>query len=493
MRMLRVVGLFVAAVSFASAAVEVVALPGKSPLVTLRVLFRTGAAHDPADKLGLATLAANMITEGGTQKRTYKDLVEAMYPMASSVQGQVDKEMTVFTATTHVDNLEPFYALLKEMILTPGWRADDLARLRSDQVNFLRVSLRGNNDEELGKEVLYEQIYAGTPYGHVNYGKVSHLEKITVDDLKRFYATQYTQANLVLGLGGGYPDGFMDRVRKDFSALPAGSKRADAKFEWPAPSDKLRMTMVEKPTRSVAFSIGHPISVKRGDPDFPALLVAQSFLGQHRNSASRLYQRMRQLRGLNYGDYAYIEYFPRGMFQFEPDPNLGRRHQLFQVWIRPVEPANAHFALRLAMFELDRIARSGLSAEEFEESRSFVSKNVNLLLKTKSAELGYLLDSKYYGIAQFDEYIKSALKKLTVADVNKAIAKHIKPESMHIVVIGEGMEKFKAQLLKGDASPMVYNSPKPEDVMKEDKIVESWKIPVDAANISIVPVNTVFE
>ena len=65
---------------------------------------------------------------------------------------------------------------------------------------------------------------------------------------------------------------------------------------------------------------------------------------------------MREKRGLNYGDYAYIEYFPRGMFLMEPPPNLARHYQIFQVWIRPVEPPTAKFALRLALFELDKLA-----------------------------------------------------------------------------------------------------------------------------------------
>ena len=69
--------------------------------------------------------------------------------------------------------------------------------------------------------------------------------------------------------------------------------------------------MVEKDTRSVAYSMGFPIDVKRGHPDYPALLVAQAYFGQHRTSGGRLYKRMREIRGLNYGDYAYIEYFPQ--------------------------------------------------------------------------------------------------------------------------------------------------------------------------------------
>ena len=59
---------------------------------------------------------------------------------------------------------------------------------------------------------------------------------------------------------------------------------------------------------------------------------------------------MREKRGLNYGDYAYIEYFPLGMYLMEPPPNVARSQQIFQIWIRPVEPPTAKFALRLALY-----------------------------------------------------------------------------------------------------------------------------------------------
>src|SRR5688572_19416311 len=258
-------------------AMDVVALPSKSPLITFRFVFRTGAAYDPAGKFGAAALTANMIAEGGSKNRTYKQIVEAMYPMATSLSSQVDKEMTAFTGTTHIDNLEAFYGLVREMILEPGWRAEDFERLRTNQINYLRTTLRGNNDEELGKEVMYEQVYAGHPYGHVNEGWVSHLQSMTVDDVKKFYAANFTQANLTIGIAGGYPEGFAARVQKDFAKLPAGT--APGKIAPPKKIEGTRFVLIDKPTRSVAYSIGHPIEVRRGHPDFPALLVAQSYLG----------------------------------------------------------------------------------------------------------------------------------------------------------------------------------------------------------------------
>src|ERR1035437_10013658 len=161
-------------------------------------------------------------------------------------------------------------------------------------------------------------------------------------------------------------------MKKDFAALPAtaGPQPAKAAASTADTIERTRVVIVDKDTRSVAFSIGYPIDVTRARPDYAALLLVSSYLGQHRMGGV-LYDRMREMRGLNYGDYAYIEYFPRGMFLIEPQPNLGRHQQIFQVWIRPVEPPTAKFALRLALFELDKLSKNGLTQEAFERTRDF--------------------------------------------------------------------------------------------------------------------------
>ena len=197
---------------------RIVQLPGKSPLVTLRFVFTTGSAADPADKPGAAHLTAELLGNGGTKDLTYTQLVDALYPMAASVEVYSDKEMTTFVGETHADNLDKFYGLMRDMILHPGWRTDDFERVRDDSLNALKVSLRGNNDEELGKEELYHLIYENQQYGHENLGTVSALQKMTIADLQAFYLQRYTQANLIIGIAGGYPPEFVARMKRDFAS-----------------------------------------------------------------------------------------------------------------------------------------------------------------------------------------------------------------------------------------------------------------------------------
>ncbi|PYS83921.1 MAG: hypothetical protein DMF70_06000 [Acidobacteria bacterium] len=451
-----------------------VLLRNRSPLVSFRILFMTGSAADPQGKEGLASLTAAMLAEGGSRAKTYSEITDAMYPMATSFSWQVDKEMTVFSGTTHVDNLDKYYSLIREMLLDPGFREDDFTRLKEDAINYLKTSLRGGNDEELGKEVLYTMIYPGThPYGHQNRGAVGSLEKLTLKDVRDFYGANYTRGNLVIGLAGGYPEAFPKQVDADFAKLPTGAiDQLKAKATQPKLEPGTKIEIVQRETRSTGISLGFPIKVTRADKDWPPLAVVASYFGQHRSSNSYLYQRLREARGLNYGDYAYVEYFPRGMFQFTPDANLGREQQIFQIWIRPVEPANGHFVLRAALYEYDKLVRDGMSKETFEITREFLSKYVNVLTATQDSQLGYAL---------------------TLEDVNRAIRQYLKSDAMRIAIVTKDAAGLRDAILSNKLSLTTYNSPKPKEITDEDKTIEAYRIIVKPGDVVIVPVEKVFQ
>jgi zinc protease len=467
--------------------------PSQSPLVSFRLLFMTGAASDPQGKEGVAALTAAMLSEGGSRAMPYEQIVEAFYPMAAGFGSQVDKEMTVFAGTTHVDNLEKYYSIIRDMLLDPGFREDDFKRLKEDAVNYLKTSLREGNDEELGKEYLYNIIYAGHPYAHNNTGTVSSLERLTLDDVRAFYKQNYTQGALVVGLAGGFTPDFVTRVETDFaSKLPAGAG-SPKRYAQPKVASGMRVEIIKRETRATAISMGFPVPVTRADKDWPALALVASYLGQHRSSVSHLYQRLREARGLNYGDYAYVEYFPRGMFQFTPDPNLGRSSQIFQIWIRPVEPQNSLFALRAALYEYDKLLKEGMSQEDFTAIRDFLVKYANVLTATQGARLGYALDSRYYGTPEYTAFMRASLSKLTLADVNRAVKQYLNPGNLRVVIITKDAAGLRDAIVKGTPSPITYNSPKPADLLAEDKVIEKYKVNVRPDQVVIVPVDKVFQ
>jgi zinc protease len=463
---------------------------GSAPLISVNLLFATGAAFDPPGKKGLAQLTAALLTGGGTQARSYRDLIEARYPLAASLGAQVDKEMVSLSGVVHRDNLAKWSELTLEQLLMPGFKDEDFERVKTNLVNGIRSNLRGNNDEELAKEVLYQTVYGPThPYGTLNAGDISDIEKLTLDDVRGFFAAQFTQANLTLGVAGGYDATWLADFKRSLGKLPLGSKQTLA---LPAAAVAGRqVVVVQKETPSVAVSFGFPLDLKRGDRDWVALWLARSWLGEHRQSGGQLYDRIREQRGMNYGDYAYLEYFPGGMFQFFPSPNLARRQQLFQVWLRPLRSNNdAVFATRVALFELDKLVKDGLTQAQFDDRRAFLQKFISQIAKTQTEQLGYALDSGYYGIAPFTDYVRGELAKLTLADVNRAIRKHLQTRDLRFVFVAKDAADLAARLNSGTPSTIEYPTPKPE-LAAEDKLIGA--LPLRIGSVQIQPAEQVFE
>ena len=242
----------------------------------------------------------------------------------------------------------------------------------------------------------------------------------------------------------------------------------------------------------MAISFGHPIEVTRKHPDFVPLWVARTWLGEHRSSMSHLYERIREVRGFNYGDYAYIEAFPRGMYQFFPDPNIARRAQLFEVWIRPVMPPNAHMALRIALHELSKLIDKGLTAAQLDATRNYLMKNVYLMTASQDQQLGYALDSRWYGIGEYTAYMRERLQKVTLAQVNAAVKKHLSAKDLQVVMVAKDAEGLRDALLKDAPSTVTYDAPKPPELLAEDKVIGAMKLGLRPEAVTIVDVEKVF-
>jgi len=479
-----------AAQTAAGAPIETVALPAaSSPLVAIRLQLDVGSIHDPAGKEGLAALTALMVGQAGTQKRSYTELLEALYPMAAAIEVNTDREVTVIGGTVHRDKLADYTALLEEALLKPGFSPEDFQRNKDQLTAELSSSLR-SNDELLGLELIQQKIFKGHPYGHSPLGTVEGLQHITLDDVKQLYKEHYTRAGLLLGVGGGYPADYVARLTKDLSALPAGER--GRKALPPAPRVEGRnFTLVQKQTGSVEINFGYPLPVTRADADYYPLMVANSFLGEHRSLNGRLMNELREERGLNYGDYSYVEYLETPPRVTTPPPGVPRREQYFSVWIRPVVPGDAQFALRAGLYQIRRLRDEGMTEADFKLTRDFLLNYSKLWAQSLQGRLGFQMDSRFYGMPYYIDEIQTRLPKLTVADVNAAIKKYLSTDNYEAVMVTGNAQQLKETLQKDEPSPKTYTSQVDAKVIEADKVIVPLK--VQPTRIDIVPVAEVFQ
>ncbi len=473
--------------------IEVVTLPVPSdPTVSIRLWFKVGSQNDPPGKEGLAALTAQMLADASTKKNSYEQILEKLYPMAAGYEAQVDKEMTVIMGRVHKDNLAAYTDFFVQAILEPAFREDDFARLKSQQLNYLERTLRYQDDEELGKEALSQFIFAGTRYAHPVAGLIESVKSITLDDVRTFYRSFYTRDNVVVGVGGSFDKRCLNRLRTALGRLPAGVPEQPPVPE-PEPIDGLQVLLVEKDTESTAISFGFPLRILRGSPDFHALWLVNSWLGEHRNSSSHLYQVIREARGMNYGDYSYIEAFPQGSRRQFPPSNVARRQQIFQVWIRPVRNEARHFALRAAVRELQKLVDNGLTEAQFQLTSQFLKKYYLHFAPTTMERLGYALDDVFYGLEQsFLAHFPCRIDALTLNQVNEAARRHLQYGNMKVVMVTKDAEALKRALVTNAPSPMKYATPKPKAILEEDKEIATYRLAVRPENVRIVKVEEMF-
>jgi zinc protease len=473
----------------------VILLPvAADPTIAIAVRFAVGSQNDPPGKEGLAYITGEMIADAATEARSLEEILAALYPLAASYGMRVDVERSTLMGRVHRDNVDTYLELVGDALLRPAFDEDDFERVRSDAVNAIETTLRYSADEELGKAALHEFVFRGTPYAHLSMGTVSGLRAITLDDVRAFYRRHYTRANVLLGIGGGYDDGVVARLKAALDELPAGDATPPPAIEA-TPVAGRSVLLVDKPDADASISFGFPLKTHRGQRDFYALWIANSWLGEHSNQSSQLFNVIREKRGLNYGDYSYIEAAPDAGGRAMPPIHAPRRVQLFEIWIRTLPNDQAPFALRAALRELERLVDDGLTAEEFELTRTFLKKYAPHYAETTAARLGYAMDDRFYGI-EGDGHLarfRRMMDELALDDVNAAIKRHLQYRDIKIAMVTGQAERLRSLLASGEPTPVTYATRKTDEILAEDEIIAAVPLALEEERIDIMPVAEAFE
>ncbi|TDH20642.1 insulinase family protein [Segetibacter sp. 3557_3] len=477
----------------------------QSNKVIIKLMFKNGSVTDPAGKAGLTSVTAGTLTETGTKTLTNKQIREIIYPMAASYYATVDKEVSVFTFAVHQDFLEKFYPIVKGLMLTPSFATEDFERVKSNQLNYVDQVIRASSDEDYSKLALEDLLFRGTPYQHMVDGNVAGVRSITVEDVRAHYKNYFTRNNLTIGIAGNYSPAFLAKLKADMLALP-DSKPAQPKIVPANVPDGIQVEIIsKKDALGSAIFTGASLSITRSSDDFAAMMVANSLLGEHRKSYGRLYDKLRNLRSMNYGDYSYIEWYEAGGNNMLPVPGVPRSANYFSLWIRPVQIAeglkaqyaelnniqvgHAHFALRLAIREVDELATNGMNKEDFEATRDFLRSYNKLYIQTPEKQLGFLMDARFYGRKNYIEEMDALLAKLTLDDVNRAMKKYWQVNNMFVTIVTDDSEVGPlAEALKNNTpSPMSYSNlvkeGLPKTITDEDEKIANYKLNVKAVKI----------
>jgi zinc protease len=465
-----------------------------TPVVELRVVFEAGSADDPPGLEGLTYVTVMTMLEGRTGDLSFADRERLLFPMAAQIHAHVEREQVAFTGRVHKDHLASFYPLFRDVLRLPAFDPSDFERVRGRALSHLTQDLRGADDETLGKEVLQAMLFEGHPYAHPELGSERGLTALAREHLLEQWARTICSLRVRVAATGPLEPAFEAQLAADLASLRSPSCEQQRPLPPPSSLSTRRVWIVDKPEAgSVAISIGLPIDVTRSHPDYAALSLAAAYLGQHRTFAGRLMQKMRGDRGLNYGDYAYAEHFVQDGDTRFPLPNVARRQQYFSIWLRPVRPEHAHFALRMAVRELEQFAASGLSEADFERIQRFAANYFALFAQTEQQRLGHALDARFYGpSAPSLQALAERFRTLTRDEVNAAVRRHVIPGRLQMVMVAPRADELAEALLREAPSPITYNVDKPAGVLAEDKQIEVHPLHLRREQVNVRPLASMF-
>ena len=386
------------------------------PIVAVRVLTRAGAAFDPADRAGLAALTGAVLTRG-TAKRTGPQLDSAIEFVGGSLEAGAGRDSLSVSLRVLRKDLGLGLDLLAEVLLTPAFPEAEVRR----KVAEVKAGIRRSEDDPatVASRALARLVYPAHPYGRPVEGTLESVDRLTRDDVVRFWRDHARPDTTVIAVVGQVT---VDEARREILARLGGWRRpapAPPQVGAATPAPAPREETIRRELTQATIMFGRQ-AIRQTDPDYFPLVVASYVLGG--GSTSRLYARVRDEAGLAYSVYSFVS------------PS---RYAASFIAAAQTRTAEAPRVLAMMRDELGRMGREPVSERELGLAKAYLIGSFPLRLDTsgKVADFAAALEELGLGLDYADRY-KARIAQVTAADVQRVARKYFAPDALDRVVVG---------------------------------------------------------
>jgi len=389
------------------------------PLVFVGVSFANGTSQDPAGQGGLADLTYKMLLEGAGGKDTIA-LDNAFADLGVSPSMRVEPDGATVGVRVLARNADKALALLSDVARKPTFAQKDFDRRKKQQLADLVRRL--GTPFFLGQQAYLEAVFGSAhPYGHPGSGVPASVEKLTLQDVKRFYQKNVgPKAAALVVVGDVTKQQAVDWAKKYFGDWKGEGVSAPAPAAPPAPPrDALRV--VYKPGLEQTFIlVGRP-GIAVGHPDEYPLDLATTVFGGF--FGSRLNMNLREAKGYTYGAGA----------SSDARLGVGPLTAYSQVRADVTGPALTEFVRELA-----DIKTRPITSKELEAAREGLIRSYPGIFETVEG-VGMSAASLFLKRRPMDEFRKQVegLEKATPAEVQRVAEAYMNPGAMQIILVGD--------------------------------------------------------
>ncbi len=395
------------------------------PLVSLVIALRTGPAHDPPGRLGLARIALRMLRRGTTRHSSQE--IDRRIDLLGAELG-VDTSSTSIAMHGQVisRNFGAFIDLLADLLANPSVDLAELERLKRETIAEITESL--DSDRSLVQRAFSRGFFGDHPYGRPGNGTLATVANITQEDVKQYYATHLVHGNVIIGLSGDVTSAQgLAAARTLSDALRTGSPLGDRVGDPPMPNGRT-VWFVDKPERTQSQIVVGTLGTSARDADHHALVVANAIFGG--TFTSRLMREVRSKRGWSYGAGARLS-LERSRHAFamstapgmnDTGPCLALMLNLYEAWVdKGVTPRETRF-----------IQKYLVRSQAFEED-------------TAAKRLHLAVDVELLGLpADYYRNYRSAISAVTPDAASEAVKKRLSTDHLVIAISGTASDTLDA-------------------------------------------------
>jgi zinc protease len=389
----------------------------EQPAITVRLLVRAGSTQDPADKPGVAALAAALLDQGTTTK-TAEKIASAIDSIGGAMGAGSGSDLTFVNAAVMKDSLNVGLDLVADVVRNPSFAQEEIDRQRQQILSALTVSY---DDPDYIAGVVFDRlVYGFNAYGKPDSGTPASIASITRADLTAFHKRWFGANNAILAIVG---DVTAEQAFAGAERAFGSWGRSDAVQTEPegAPPPTRRVVVIDRPGAvQTEVRVGN-IALPRKHPDYLALDMASKILGGE--GGNRLHRVLRSERGLTYGAAATM---------------VALRHSGHIVADTDTRSESTAEVLRLMVDEISRLQRQRVSERELEDAQAYLTGSFPLTIETPGAIALQVLNAVFYGLdlAELETY-RERVNAITPDDIQRVARKYLHPDRLSIVLVGD--------------------------------------------------------
>jgi len=387
------------------------------PMVVINILFKSGAAADPAGKEGVANLTAELLTRGTTQ-HSAQALAEELDFLGASLGVDADLETTSVTLTTLTKNLSASLTLLAEALTSPIFPIAELEKKRIEIAGGLQS--REEDPGWVAQRAFLEKLYPQHPYGRLVEGQVTTLAGLKREDVIAYHQTYYRPNNAIIAIAGDITqENFETLLRTHFATW----QRADIPaITWPEEQQPTATQItIDKKVAQANVILGH-IGIARPNPDYYAVQVMNYILGGG-GFGSRLMDKIREELGFVYSISSSFS---------------ARKHAGPFTVVLQTKNASTAQAIEESRKVISRFVEEGPTEKELTEAKDYLVNSFPLRLVSNRDVAALLPVLEFYDLGlDYPDRYPTLIGQITREQVQSAAKTYIHPDRLLQVIVAD--------------------------------------------------------